>query len=130
MGLLLDAQVVDGVPQPLGGAPDGVDGPLELPFELRPLGLEHHDPKRRRGVGEILEDAVVQVAGHPVALGLPYLPHRLLGPLALGYVVYGPYQPRRTPPDGSRTTSYRVFTKRTSPSGLTTRYSTRERPRS
>ncbi len=53
------------------------------PNEAREL---HHLYLLQR-VDDVLQDAVVQLAGDPVPLGLPDLAQRQLGPLALGHVV-------------------------------------------
>src|SRR5215208_4687090 len=84
----LEPQVVDGVTQ-------ASDRPFERFYLV--LGLSgavntlRHPPEdlhRLQGVREVLKDHVVQFAGYPAALGLPDLAQGLLGPLALGNVLY------------------------------------------
>src|SRR5215218_4681817 len=86
----LQPQVIDGVAQ-------ASDRPLErLYLVFRLSGAVYtlrHPPEnlhRLQGVREVLQDHVVQLAGYPAAFGLPDLAQGLLGPLALGNVLYSP----------------------------------------
>src|SRR5215212_2543582 len=80
--LLIQAQLEDRTAQPLQGAPEGLGGLLECRGPAVLGGdLGHLDLLQR--VDDVLECVVVASAGYPVALGLPRLVQRLLGPLVL-----------------------------------------------
>src|SRR5215203_3152718 len=92
----LQPQVIDGVAQ-------ASDRPLErLYLVFRLSGAVYtlrHPPEnlhRLKGVREVLQDHVVQLAGYPLTFGLPDLAQGLFGPLALGNVLYSTLVTRDT----------------------------------
>src|SRR5215211_3085186 len=85
----LQPQVIDGVAQ-------ASDRPLErLYLVFRLSGAVYtlrHPPEnlhRLKGVREVLQDHVVQLAGYPTTLGFPDLAQGLFGLLVLGNILYG-----------------------------------------
>src|SRR5215203_1127636 len=92
----LQPQVIDGVAQ-------ASDRPLErLYLVFRLSGAVYtlrHPPENLhllKGVREVLQDHVVQLAGYPPTFGLPDLAQGLFGPLALGNVLYSTLVTRDT----------------------------------
>src|SRR5215212_2702620 len=92
----LEPQVVDGVAQ-------ASDRPLQRLYlasylcgAVRALGHPPEYLHRLKGVREVLQDDVVQLAGYPAAFGLPDLAQRLLGPPALRNVLQGALVTRDT----------------------------------
>src|SRR5918998_617350 len=82
---LVQPQLEDRPAQALHGAPEGVGG---VPEGRGTVGARHlEDLYLLQGVDDVLEDAVVELAGYPVALGIPDLPQRPLRPQAPGDVV-------------------------------------------
>src|SRR5215207_2623395 len=92
----LQPQVVDGVAQ-------SSDRPFErlyllflLSGTVHTLGHPLENLHRLKGVREVLQDHVVQLAGYPPAFGLPDLAQGLFGTLALGNVLYSTLVTRDT----------------------------------
>src|SRR5215204_1967668 len=101
----LEPQVVDGVAQASDRPLEGLYLASYLSGAVHALRHPPEDLHRLQGVREVLQDDVVQLAGYPLAFGFPDLTQGLLGPLALGNVLYSPLVIRDTPPgvvDGAR----------------------------
>src|SRR5918995_6829040 len=101
----LQPQVVDGVVQARDRPLERLDLVFYLSGPVRALGHPPENLHRLQGVREVLQPHVVQLAGYAAALGLPDLAQRLLGPLALGNVLYGALVARDPAPgvvDGAR----------------------------
>src|SRR5215203_205266 len=86
-----EAQIVDGLAQSPHGPLQRLYLSIRLPGGVRALGHPLRDLHGLQGVGQVLQDHVVQLAGYATALGLPDLTQGFLGALALGDVLDGAF---------------------------------------
>src|SRR5215218_4639902 len=86
-----EAQIVDGFAQSPHGPLQRLYLLIRLAGTSRAFGHPLRDLHGLQGVGQVLQDHVVQLAGYAAALGLPDLAQGFLGPLALGDVLDGAF---------------------------------------